>query len=413
MTAIGTVAMSVSNVGGCRLADTLAVGARLARVADARTSSARTGIGRGTSIPRGLSRGDGSGGPAARDLHVRPRAGRAGRAPLIGTTMATVISGPSVRLRVDLLGRLDARTAAAGPSGSPAATPRRSSRCSCWPAGRAPGRRSPPTCGRTRTGHPPGRCARRSGWSGRASPTPGSAPGPSSTSRRTRSGSGWMRRSTSTSTGSRRCPTDDACGAEAAVELYHGDLLEGLGHDCFAAERERLSDRFEDALAIVAERRLADGDVAGAQAAADRLLERDPLREEAHAVLIAVHGLIGSRSQVVRQYRRLHDVLRARARRDAAARHRGDLPPGARPDHAPGDGTGGGARCGAKPAAPGRPRLSPGIRAGRAGTIRAPGTSFGHALPSGHVRHPVRPRRRPGRRGRLFGRIVIARRRAR
>jgi DNA-binding SARP family transcriptional activator len=101
----------------------------------------------------------------------------------------------------------------------------------------------------------------------------------------------------------------NAGGAEAAVAQYHGDLLEGLGHECFATERERLSDRFEDALAIVAERRLADGDAAGAQAAADRLLERDPLREEAHAVLIAVHGLIGSRSQVIRQYRRLHDVL--------------------------------------------------------------------------------------------------------
>ena len=37
------------------------------------------------------------------------------------------------------------------------------------------------------------------------------------------------------------CLADDACGAEAAIEIYHGDLLEGLGHDCFAAERERLS----------------------------------------------------------------------------------------------------------------------------------------------------------------------------
>jgi DNA-binding SARP family transcriptional activator len=105
------------------------------------------------------------------------------------------------------------------------------------------------------------------------------------------------------------CLGNDACRAEIAIELYHGDLLEGLGHDCFAAERERLSDRFEDALAIVAERRLAGGDPLGARAAADRLLERDPLREEAHAVLIAVHGLIGSRSQVVRQYRRLREVL--------------------------------------------------------------------------------------------------------
>lgn len=102
---------------------------------------------------------------------------------------------------------------------------------------------------------------------------------------------------------------DEACAAETAVELYHGDLLEGLGHDCFAAERERLSDRFEDALALVAEQRLAAGNPSGAREAAERLLERDPLREEAHAVLIGVHGLIGSRSQVIRQYRRLSDVL--------------------------------------------------------------------------------------------------------
>ena len=105
------------------------------------------------------------------------------------------------------------------------------------------------------------------------------------------------------------CLANDACSAESAIELYHGDLLEGLGHECFAAERERLSDRYEDALAIVAERRLAAGDPVGARAAAHRLLERDPLREEAHAVLIAVHGLIGSRSQVIRQYRRLQTLL--------------------------------------------------------------------------------------------------------
>lgn len=105
------------------------------------------------------------------------------------------------------------------------------------------------------------------------------------------------------------CTADPTCGAEAAVALYGGDLAEGLGHDCFAAERERLADRYEDALATVASLRLAVGDVHGARAAAERLLARDPLREEAHEVLIAVHGLVGTRSQVVRQYRRLRVVL--------------------------------------------------------------------------------------------------------
>ncbi len=105
------------------------------------------------------------------------------------------------------------------------------------------------------------------------------------------------------------CIADPACRAEMAVSLYAGDLAEGLGHDCFAAERERLADRYEDALATVAAQRLTAGDIEGARQAAERLIGRDPLREEAHEVLIAAHGLIGTRSQVVRQYRRVREVL--------------------------------------------------------------------------------------------------------
>ena len=97
---------------------------------------------------------------------------------------------------------------------------------------------------------------------------------------------------------------------EAAARLYRGDLAECLGHDCFAAERERLSDLYEDVLAELGSARLDAGDPEGAAEAAAALLGRDPLREEAHATLIAVHGAIGSRSQVVRQYRRLREVLR-------------------------------------------------------------------------------------------------------
>src|SRR4249919_1270005 len=102
--------MSVANV---RLSACRQLGCRRTTrpVAVARTSSGLTGNRTREVRPSRPIRCDGSGGPAARDLHVRPRVGRAGRAPLIGTTMATVISCPSVRLRVDLLGRLDARTA--------------------------------------------------------------------------------------------------------------------------------------------------------------------------------------------------------------------------------------------------------------------------------------------------------------
>ena len=103
----------------------------------------------------------------------------------------------------------------------------------------------------------------------------------------------------------------DAVSRERAVRLYDGDLLEGLGHECFAADRERLSDVYEDLLANVAQDRLDADDTAGARHAASELLGRDPLREEAHAVLIAAYGRAGSRSQVVRQYRRVCAILDA------------------------------------------------------------------------------------------------------
>jgi len=235
--------------------------------------------------------------------------GRASRTYLIGTMMATIIPSPRVRLQVDLLGRFDARTS----SGQHL---------------RLPGRHAQALFALLLLTHRP-----RSRESIAADLWP-DADGASIGSLRQAL---WMVRQAVTEAGIEAddlldidtdtvgiqmgaridldvtafeaCLNDDTCGAEIAVGMYHGDLLEGLGHECFAAERERLSDHFEDALAVVAGRRLAAGDPHGARVAADRLLERDPLREEAHAALIAVYGLIGSRSQVVRQYRRLRDVL--------------------------------------------------------------------------------------------------------
>jgi DNA-binding SARP family transcriptional activator len=109
----------------------------------------------------------------------------------------------------------------------------------------------------------------------------------------------------------RLATSDEAEDRERALRVYAGDLLEGLGHECFAADRERLSDLYEDLLADVAQHRLDCGDAVGARQAASELLTRDPLREEAHAVLIAAYGRAGSRSQVVRQYRRVCAILSA------------------------------------------------------------------------------------------------------
>ena len=109
----------------------------------------------------------------------------------------------------------------------------------------------------------------------------------------------------------RLATSDDADDQERALDLYAGDLLEGLGHECFAADRERISDLYEDLLADVAQSRLDRGEIVGARRAASDLLVRDPLREEAHMVLIGVYGQAGSRSRVVRQYRRVCAILHA------------------------------------------------------------------------------------------------------
>jgi two-component system, LytTR family, response regulator len=96
---------------------------------------------------------------------------------------------------------------------------------------------------------------------------------------------------------------------DAALELYGGEFAEDLGLECLATRREHLADLYEDALALVAQARLAAGDFDGARRAATELIERDQLREEAHSVLIEVYGRLGSRSQVHRQYRRIQDLL--------------------------------------------------------------------------------------------------------
>jgi DNA-binding SARP family transcriptional activator len=96
---------------------------------------------------------------------------------------------------------------------------------------------------------------------------------------------------------------------EEALQVYRGELAEGFPHECFARDRERLADAYEDALAMAAGSRLAQGDLDGARAAALELLAHDPLREEAHQTLIWIYGVSGSRSQVLRQFRRLETLL--------------------------------------------------------------------------------------------------------
>lgn len=71
-----------------------------------------------------------------------------------------------------------------------------------------------------------------------------------------------------------------------AVELYTGELLAGRFDDWVLAERERLARRYRDALEQLARTLSEQGHWSEAIRHAESLVRHDPLREEAHRLLI-------------------------------------------------------------------------------------------------------------------------------
>jgi Bacterial transcriptional activator domain/AAA ATPase domain len=87
-----------------------------------------------------------------------------------------------------------------------------------------------------------------------------------------------------------------------AVGLYAGDLLEGRYDDWLAAERERLAGLHADALQRLARQHEQDHRWPEAIRCAERLVARDPLREEYHRLLIGLCQASGDRARAVRAY---------------------------------------------------------------------------------------------------------------
>lgn len=105
-------------------------------------------------------------------------------------------------------------------------------------------------------------------------------------------------------------------GYEASVALYAGDLLAGINpkaeeYDTWrAAERDRLRN-----LACTVSDHLADrferaGDSAKAVDATRRLLDLDPLREDAHRRLMRLYAVAGDRDAAFKQYQSFANTLR-------------------------------------------------------------------------------------------------------
>lgn len=96
----------------------------------------------------------------------------------------------------------------------------------------------------------------------------------------------------------------------AAVELYRGDLLEGVYDDWCIFERERLRLRYLDALERLIRHHDARGEWTEAAAFAQRLLANDPLREHVHRAVIRCHLALGDRAAALRQFDTCARLLR-------------------------------------------------------------------------------------------------------
>jgi DNA-binding SARP family transcriptional activator len=95
----------------------------------------------------------------------------------------------------------------------------------------------------------------------------------------------------------------------AAVALYGGDLLDGCDDEWLREERERLRRRLDEALTELADLCAALGELDEAVTAAERLLQDDPLREDAYRTLIRLHAARGDGAAAVRAYHRCATTL--------------------------------------------------------------------------------------------------------
>jgi LuxR family transcriptional regulator, maltose regulon positive regulatory protein len=102
---------------------------------------------------------------------------------------------------------------------------------------------------------------------------------------------------------------------EAADTLYTGDLLEDeLYEDWTVPLRDHLRGQHLLVLERLARRRLESADYESARTYLERLLARDPLREDAHALLMTCYSRMGKRRQALLQYEACADVLQRESR---------------------------------------------------------------------------------------------------
>lgn len=102
---------------------------------------------------------------------------------------------------------------------------------------------------------------------------------------------------------------DDLADLRSAVDLYRGDFLLGLADDWIVSERYRLQTRYEEVLARLVACHEARGEHRAALTTAQRLLARNPLREQAYRAAMRAYGHLGRRNAALEQYQRCQEIL--------------------------------------------------------------------------------------------------------
>jgi DNA-binding SARP family transcriptional activator len=95
-----------------------------------------------------------------------------------------------------------------------------------------------------------------------------------------------------------------------AVQLYRGDLFEGLYRDWCLFERERLQNVYIAMLERLMSHCVAHGAYESALDYGARLLRHDPASERTHRRMMRIHYINGARTEALRQYERCVVALR-------------------------------------------------------------------------------------------------------
>jgi DNA-binding SARP family transcriptional activator/tetratricopeptide (TPR) repeat protein len=108
-----------------------------------------------------------------------------------------------------------------------------------------------------------------------------------------------------------RTPPTHVSALQEAIDLYRGDFLDGFYDDWALSERYRLESLYCDALAGLMAARETLGEHAAALAVAQRLLEQDSMREDAHRAAMRAYCRLNQRHAALSQYARCQQTLQA------------------------------------------------------------------------------------------------------